>query len=429
MNQPYGLSLANSRWSGIFRRSLLLWNKPFYAGISTALVFLGIASLVGVPWRSTGTAYYNYLADAFLHGQLFLRSVPQVTVDLSLFNGKYYLYWGPLPAIIAMPLVALFGVQASDILQCIAFGSINVGIFSLLLQKLTDRGFIQLTSEKRAFLVIFFSMGTMQAPLLPLGSVWYLGQVESVTFALLAFLAIFSLKGWKAFFWTGCAVAGILATRTSAVFVTIFLAWYLLRSNWALGIRKIIHYCLIGLAPCLLALGLLLTYNLLRFGNALENGLSYHLMGPSFVEMANQYGIFSIHYIPINLYYDYIYYPLSTLVNGVVTPLGGSLFLLSPLFLAALFSLWQDRRDLDTWLLFASVIAGNFPALLVMAPGSIHFGPRYLLDIVVPLLLLTARGMRKWSSMWVFLLVGLSVLQYIFGSLGMVYTTIAYLSN
>lgn len=420
MNQTQALSPSFSKWTEIFKRSLLLWNKPVYAGITTALIFLGITSLAGVPWRSSTFLYFNYLADAFLHGQLYLRLIPPVTLDLSLFDGKYFLYWGPLPAILAMPLVAIFGVQVSDILQGITFGAFNVAIFSLLLQKCSNRGFIHLAPEKMALLVIFFSLGTMQAPLLPMGSAYYLGQVESVTFALLAFLATFCLKGWKAFFWTSWAIAGVLTTRSSAILIAIFLVWYLLRSNWSLGIRKVFTYCLIGLAPIVLVSSFILLYNLLRFGNVFENGLTYQLMGEWFMKMIGQYGIFSIHYIPMNLYANYVKYPLLDLVNKVIVPKGGSLFLLSPLFFAAIYALWQDRRDAHTWFLFAAVIIGNIPVLMIVGPESIHFGPRYLLDIVVPLLLLTARGMSRWSNRLILLLVGVSVLHYLFGSLGMV---------
>jgi len=164
-----------------------------------------------------------------------------------------------------------------------------------------------------------------------------------------------------------------------------------------------------------------MAYNQYRFGSPFENGLSYHLMNPAFQEMADRYGIFSIHYIPINFFYDYLYYPLITLGERYVLAIGGSLFLLSPLFFAGLFSLWQDRYKVDTWILFSSIIMGNIPALMVMAPGSLHFGPRYLLDIVVPLLLLTASGIKRWPVFIIAILVGISAIHYLIGSIMMLF--------
>ena len=96
-----------------FHRAILIWEKPFAAALLTGLIFLGIAAIVGIPWRLSNFHYYNYLADAFLHGQLPLRLLPPTTQDLSFYQGQYYLYWGPLPAIILMPFVALFGVGFS----------------------------------------------------------------------------------------------------------------------------------------------------------------------------------------------------------------------------------------------------------------------------------------------------------------------------
>ena len=94
-----------------FGHSFLLWENPFSAALLSFIIFIGIASINGVPWRVTVHPYYNYLADAFLHGQLNLRVIPPSTLDLSLFNGKYYLYWGFLPAVTVMPLVLIFEIN------------------------------------------------------------------------------------------------------------------------------------------------------------------------------------------------------------------------------------------------------------------------------------------------------------------------------
>lgn len=167
--------------------------------------------------------------------------------------------------------------------------------------------------------------------------------------------------------------------------------------------------------PPSLRLGLLGWYNLARFGNLLEVGLPYHLMAPYFRPMYEQYGAFNLHYLPENFFIQFLYYPLPLCrISGR----SGSLFMLSPLFFAALWALWQDRRQLSTWVLLATLAMGYLPIGLLMGTGLHQFGPRYLLDLSLPLLLLTAQGMRRWPTWLAAALVGISVIQYFIGVAG-----------
>jgi hypothetical protein len=397
--------------------SLLIWERPLSAAVLAGMIFVCLIMTADVPWRVTDRAYFNYLADAFLHGQLHLRLIPPTTNDLSLYNGQYYLYWGPLPALIAMPVVAALGVHASDALQSIMFGAFDVGLFAFLLRQLNRRKFIETSPLQRALIVIFFALGSSFTPLPAVGKVWYLALIEMLFFALLAFIAIFSLENGAAFFAAGCAVCGVLMTRMSAVFIAIFLAWYLLRRHRHVSSRSLLTYCLLGLLPVLITLGILMEYNQLRFGNLFETGVSYQLMDPTFLPDYQQYGLFNLHYFPVNFYYTYIYYPmLSLFTGGWIATWGGSIFLLGPLFFASLTAVYAERRNLDMWFLLLSFLVGNIPILLLMGP-NFQFGSRYSLDFMLPLLLLTALGMKRWRTGFVMILVGISVIHYLAGAL------------
>ena len=347
--------------------------------------------------------------------------MPNQTLDLSFYQGQYYLYWGPVPAILVMPFVALFGIGVSDILQTIIEGAINVGLFALLIQRAQQRGLIDLAPLKRALIVLFFALGTAHFTMLPLGSVWHFTQLVSISFALLAYIAAVSFENQKAFFWTGCAMACVLATRTSAVFMAIFLVWYLLHRHWHLGYKQLLKYCLLGAMPVIAVMLVLFVYNAARFGNPMETGVSYHLMSPIFYETYAKYGALNVHYIPINLYNNFIFYPFKTLAQGFVEANNGSLFLLSPLYFAAIVALWQHRTEWNTWFLFLSILVGGIPSMMIMAPGSFNFGPRYLLDVALPLLLLTALGMKRWPTALVAICVVISVIHYLIGTLEMLF--------
>jgi hypothetical protein len=164
--------------------------------------------------------------------------------------------------------------------------------------------------------------------------------------------------------------------------------------------------------PVAAAAGLFGLYNWLRFGNPVDNGIAYHQMAEMFAADYQQYGYFSLHYIPQNVFYQYLAYPLP---YSARTLLGGGLFWLSPLFIAAFAGLWRGQPRWSARALALTIGLVATPILLLMGTGWEQYGPRYTLDFTFPLLLLTAMGMQRWPPRVVRLLVLLSILQYAIG--------------
>ena len=134
--------------------------SPWFAGI-VAVVYALFAMQAGPIWQSSPFTYFNYLADAFLHGQFRLRLIPPQTHDLALYNGNYFLYWPPFSAILLIPIVALFGVHFSDILFTLLLAALNVGLVAKFLHQLSDRGIASTGSWYRILLTTFFAFGTV----------------------------------------------------------------------------------------------------------------------------------------------------------------------------------------------------------------------------------------------------------------------------
>lgn len=417
MNTSVPLTRRLTNTVGLIQRLILPFERPWFALLFSLVFFMLLTSVRGVPWRATSRAYYNYQADAWLHGQIGLRVLPEDTQDLTLYQGQYYLYWGPLPSLLMLPAVAVFGLNASDVLQSILFGSVNAALLALLLRRVSQRGMISLEPWQRGLMVLFFTLGTPHTTLTPVGKVWFTGQVIAFTCILLAYLAAFSLEDGPAFFWTGCAVAAIFLTRQSAVLSALFLVWYLLRRHWAFRWKRLLGYCLLALLPVIIAFLFQGWYNFIRFGNPLETGTTHQLMYEGFRPEFDRYGLFNVYYFPINLYYNYLYHPfVGWLQSGEIELLGGGIFLLSPLLFAAFTTLWQDRRGLDHWMLWATFLIGNIPAMFLLGP-TLQFGVRYSLDFILPLYLLTAMGMRRWPAWLVLLLTYISIFMFVFGAL------------
>jgi hypothetical protein len=408
------MRLNNISKRNISQVFLSSWESPILAGCMAMLIYSLLACVRGPVWRETQFNYFAYLADAFLHGQLNLRLVTQNTHDLVFFNNQYFLYWPPFPAILLMPLVFLLGVHISDVLVVIIFAGFNVMLVAQLLRQANECGVAPLDRNRRAFIVLFFAFGSVLFPLAIVGQVWQMAQLISFFFVGLAYLASMSLRGAKAFFFSGLFLGCAFLTRNHALFNGVWLAYFLLNSHWQEGWKKISRYSILGLIPPLLAGGLFLFYNYARFGSPIEMGLDYHRMSVIFVDDYKTYGAFNLHYLPINFYYQYINYPFPWRSDSFM---GGSLFLLSPILFSVFPVFFKTPVQPSKKFLFLSIFLTAIPILLLMGTGWVQFGPRYTLDFTIPLLLLVSIGIRELRLSRISLLVAISCIQYFVGSM------------
>jgi hypothetical protein len=389
----------------------VIWASPLFAMVAAFIVYMLIILLKGGGiFRETPNGYYPYLADAFNHGQLNLRLIPNVTLDLVSYHGKFYLYWPPLPAVLMMPLVAVLGVNISDIFMVMLVAVMNVGMVALLLKRLDQEAILSLDPARRGLLVLFFIAGSVQFPLALKGAVWATGQLIGFFFVALSYITAIIFKGRRAFLLTGLAISCAAATRNSLIFTGIWPAFFLLTTHWKLGWKKLAAISAVGLLPVLLTIAGLAWYNLVRFGSITDFGLAYHKMSNFFRADYLKYGVFNLHYVGTNLFYQYIYYPFPWSDRSVM---GGSLFLLSPILFGAFFGLFKGSPKSSVLFLILSIFISTIPTLLLMGTGWIQIGPRYTLDYHIPLIMLTAMGIKRWPVWLISLLVLLSCLQYI----------------
>jgi len=394
-------------------RGLLAWERLWWSALLATVVYSVFTQWHSGVWTPSVVPYFNYLADAFLHGQLHLRVLPSFTQDLSVYDGRYYLYWPPFPAVLLMPFVALWGIAFSDKVFTLAIAGANVALVALLLRQASARGIALLTPTQRALLVLFFALGTVHLTLAPYARVWFTAQVIGFACVGLAYLAALRMHGVWAFVLAGGGIACALLTRNHLILAGLWPAVFLLHQHQSLSKRRLSGYAAAGVAPVVLALGLLGMYNWLRFGDPLNNGLDHHQMAANFVEDYQRYGAFDLYYLPTNLYYQYLAYPFPLRPDSLM---GGSLFLLSPVFCAAGWAVLREAPRWSNWTLAASTVLVALPIVLLMDTGWIQWGPRYTLDFAVPLLLLTAAGVRRWPVWVLAVLVAVSIIHYLFGT-------------
>ena len=155
-----------------------IFHKKKLNGIFIYFLIFTITFLVYFISSSKNTPY-NYfvrLADAFLNHRLYLIDNPSWLSELIPIEGKYYVVYPPMPAVLLIPFVAIFGAGLSQTIFSIFLGSFNPIILYSIFKKLK-------IPSKTAFLtIIFFVFGTDYWFLSSVGSSWYLAHVVAIFF-------------------------------------------------------------------------------------------------------------------------------------------------------------------------------------------------------------------------------------------------------
>ncbi len=386
--------------------------------------------------------YYDWLSDAFRAGQLHVQKLPNPELltkenpydprharlwigDLSLHNGKYYLYWGPVPAAIQGAVKEIFSINRSIGDQYLVFLHISMAGLSaaFLVFRMATKLFSRLPLPVicLAMLTVAFINPVLHS--LTNGNVYLVAIAGAQGFFMLGLLLAFeaivnSGSGWrKRLLLLACGsisfglAMGCRASIAPAVIVSAFASGFLLepwrKSSWE---RRFT-----GLAAALVPTGLaglgLLYYNWVRFDDLLEFGTNL------------QTGPFPFRFdtkdIPVNLYtyflrppalschFPYLFqewFPAPDFPGFLTRPEGYLLnepvvgiLLASPLVLIIPFAFAIKRKSLSAprrrALLFCFVsflAAGTLPGIVPL--GLYMATMRYQGDVILGLCLLSLLG-------------------------------------
>ena len=349
-------------------------------------------------------SYWNLLADAFLKGRIYLIDPPQ-TIDLTLAQGKWYVPMPPLPAILMMPLAYFVGGENIDTRYfSIFFSSINVVIMYLILRQFSGRRWIGLSSTGILLLVVLFAIGTPHLWVGIRGRAWFVSQITTVTFSgLSVFAALRKWSPWVVGVFLGMAVV----SRPNAVMIWLFafaIAMQIIKEEQGtVGFTQLVNWSIRSVVPVVAAIGCLLIYNQVRFGNFLDFGYITINGNPVIVENAQKYGVFSLHFIPINLKVMFLNTP--ALDPGGRWPIlpssvGMSVFLTTPALIYLFHHYERQWWIIGAWL---SVFLNFLLLVLYHNTGANQFGYRYILDAIVPVVVLLAVALGR-KMPWHFLL-------------------------
>lgn len=298
------------------------WLVSLLAAIEVVYAFFFTAGRFADP--PVRNYYYDLLAEGFRTGHLYLPQLPDPRllaqanpydarfrslwlVDTSLYHGKYYLYWGPVPAVLQALAKSLFRIDRLIGDQYLTFffvsGSALLG--ALLFDRIARRLFGGLPSWLTALAVATFALANPNVYLISTSGVYQAaitgGQMFVLAGLLFAFDAVWeSTSGSvsrRRLVFAGTAFALAIGCRNSLGFcIALLIAATSLAMSWRSTTRLrncIEHAAWIGV-PAALGVLTILVYNKLRFDAWLEFGTRW-LLTTVPLRVSNAY-------VPANLY-------------------------------------------------------------------------------------------------------------------------------
>lgn len=348
-------------------------------------------------------AYWHLLAESMLDGKLYLPD-PAETHDLTLYNGLWYVPNPPLPAIVLIPVVWLLG--SADAINMSVFsavlGGINAGLVFLFLRRASAQGLFRISLNGVIWLTIAFIFGSDHFWLATTGQMWFISQLLTVTFTVLAVLCVIENKSpWIAGAMLGL---GVLSRPNICTVYLCMVGIYLWQESdfpkieW----KRAIDWCLQSGIPVCIAVFFLLFYNKVRFDDWMDFGYVTINGADWILDSVTKYGMFHPHFLKINTNVMLLGVPrldfsgkrffFDPYVSGY------SIFLMSPTLFYAFRNLKKNWWIIGSW---ASVLVTLGLLLMYHNTGAEQVGYRYILDAAAPLLLLVGNGIKGKPS-WVF---------------------------
>lgn len=394
-----------------------------------------VYALVAGPRLLTHSPYNHYalLADAWLHGRHDLATGPPSYAggnDFARFEGKWFISFPPLPAILMLPLVWASGSPENfrDAQFIVWLAGIGPAALFLVLEKLRRTGRSERSEVEDIRLALLFGLGTMYFFTAVQGTVWFAAHVVGVGLSALFVLCALDAEHPAL---AGALLGCMFLTRPTTALTGVFFAFEALRVAYLraapgralpteggvldrLGaiVREADRAELVRLAakfvaPLALALAFASWLNCARFHTLDPSAFGHEYLTVGWQARIKRWGLFSYHYLGRNLGVMLAGLPWRPapgehLPGNVPFLVGGhglALWFTTPIYV---WLLWPRRK---TELFVTAGLAATGPLvmnLLYQNSGWFQFGYRFSNDYAVFLFVMLAVAHRRFSrGFWV----------------------------
>ncbi len=399
-------------------RTRLLGERWIQGGL-VALAVLAVYLLTCAP--SNPFDQFVRLADAFLDGRTYLTSPPDY-LELARYDAdgvvcsggpgcRGYVVEPPVPAVLLVPFVVLFGTGLNQVYVAVLVGAVAVGLFWVATRQL---GW---TTARSAAITVLVAFGTNLWWAAGDGSVWTFAHVCAVAFLMGALVEATGRKrAWLVGLLVGLAGLSRLPAFLAFPFFLVVLLeadlpgwrqWRAVLRDRSL-VRRVVQFGA-GLGAMAVVVPL---YNLARYGTVADAGYDHpqYSQSPWFAD-----GRFSVAHVPRHVEALFTVGPQLTDRFPFFTPTatGMALFLVSPALLYALVA----RRGRVEAAAACAVLLVMVPHVLYGTTGWAQFGYRYSLDYLPMLAVLAASGMGERPGVRAWAAVAVSVFVAMWGPL------------
>jgi hypothetical protein len=368
------------------------------------LIILFVASFV-VYWATSEgyPTWYNYyvrLADAFLHGRLYLLSNPSWLNELvpNPHGPGWYVVYPPLPAFLMTPFVAIWGLNLNQTAFGFFFAAGTVPLAYLVAKDIIKKPGQPSPRRESSYVwfAVLFGFSTLFWYLASIGSVWLIAQVISAFFL---FLALHEGFNKNRPLLVGLLVGASYWCRLPTILGIFFFAGLTISKQVNIDWRGKFKSSLPSLAKMAIGAGVFVIadfiYNYVRFGTIFD--VAYWLIPGLMSEPWYIHGRFSLLYIPANLQPFLLGLPtLTATAPYIQVPMAGlAIWFTTPAFIFALNSKVKDPVTWWSWIAIFSIAA----VIFTNAATGWGFGYRYAMDFYPFLFVLTVKGMGpnlKW---------------------------------
>ncbi len=361
------------------------------ADFVTAFEFgAGASAIAALLSHFQPTPYDNYVlfAQALVRGHLWINW-PGPTIDAVLVNGHRYIVNDPLPGLMLVPFVAVFGTANQTMLDAVLCGVATGAAWELCRR-------FGCSVKTAAWLTAFMFAGTQLLWCSVYGDVWFVAQTSCTAMVLLSLCELMGKNRPWLVALLYCAAIGSRFTLVMALPVIAWLMWRDKRHGAGQFVATLLPF-----------FALWVWYNIARWGVPWDAGhtIFYHQDAAAGSLTGSP---FSLTHIPYEL--ESFFAQAPKLLSGYPwlrpTLSGVALTWVSPALVLAAFARRPRPLVLAFW---AATLLVAGPSLLYYVNGYVQFGMRHALDFEPFLLALMIFAVRDRFTLWSKALISYSI--------------------
>lgn len=404
-----------------YAAAVSIWERRWTIPLTIFLFCAGVYCATSAQRliRPSPNNHYVHLAHGWLQGRLDIGGNPPGTNDWACFDtltegpcppGRYsfsgpeaeryrwYVSFPPLPAVLLLPVVAIFGLGTWDALFWALFAGLAPALLFVVLRSLRESGQSGRTQRDDLLVTALFAIGSVYYFVAVQGTVWFAAHVVAAACICLYLLCSIGVGRPAS---AGLALGLAFLCRPATLLLSVFFVLQAIvaekRTNRPASesTARLLRTLAMFALPLVVLVAAAMWYNAARFGDPFE--LGHRFLQIRWRARIETWGLFSTHYLPRNLTVFFLSVPwlLDSRPFIRITRHGLALWFTTP---NLCWSLWPKKIDATILALWAAVLPTALCTLLYQNSGWVQFGYRFSLDYLPLVFVLVTLSGRRFGA-------------------------------